>query len=183
MKLALPLAAAVVAFALVAAPVGAEVFVVTVPGRGWRITFDGPTMARYGGQVQGEDFAFQATGAGSGLNLSAFVETPRGPGMTNDAVYDFYWPQAKQNPLIDEKSVKFDKTDRFVRVTYNVVIPGPGGTEQVQANANYYFAFEGRWVDVHVSAEPAAEAPERPFEGFEKSLSYEKTPAATRPAE
>ena len=181
------LVVAAVTLALLAVPASAEIFVITVPGQGWRITFDGPTMSRYAGQTKGDDFVFQATGAGHGYNLSVFVEKPRDNGDTNEDVYDFYWPQAKQNPLVDQKSVKVEKTDHYIRVTYNQVIPGglAGGKDLIHANANYYFAFEGRWIDVHVSAEPAEKAPDRPFDAFEKSLTYEKSPAApaTRPAE
>ena len=175
------------AILLATLPAAAEPFTLSVPRMGWQIRFDGPALARYGGQFDGDDFIFQGTGLENGFNVSAFVETPRGPGRANQDVCDYYWPKAKRNPMIDAQSIKIAKGDKFVRVTYVMNLPPeanrPGEKPAVQANANYYFTYQGRWVDVHVSLIPSEKPPEKAFAEFEKSLIYEPAAApATRPA-
>ena len=173
--------------ALTPLPAAAEPFTLSVPRLGWQIRFDGPALARYGGQFDGDDFIFQGTGLENGFNVSAFVETPRGPGATNQDVCDYYWPKAKRNPMIDPQSILISKSEKFVRVTYAMNLPPeanrPGEKPAVQANANYYFTYQGRWIDVHVSLIPSEKSPEKAFAEFEKSLVYEPASApTTRPA-
>ena len=65
-------------------------------------------------------------------------------------------------------SVKIDKLERFVKVTYKVTVGDTAGI-----NVNYYFAFQDRWIDLHVSRFPAAPDDAEKFAAFEKSLVYE----------
>src|SRR3954470_3055413 len=90
--------------AMFATNASAEPDTVTIPGKGWTVSFDAPPFKAFRGQTQGEDFVFEANTGKTGFNLSLFVEKPKNKEEGNDAVYNTYWPMAKRNPLIDQKS-------------------------------------------------------------------------------
>ena len=142
---------------------------VAVPGEGWLVEFSSPPLARYAGTRKGENFEFRAAGDG-GFNLSIFVEAPEGPGKEHQDCYKHYWPLAKRNPMIDQKSVKVTKADDYVKVAYEIVV-GEGDDALRAENVNYYFAHEGRWVDVHVSLFPPSDRDAEILRQFEQSLS------------
>ena len=148
-------------------PLLAEPFVITVPGEGWTITLDVPPLTTTMGEVKGKNFKFEGR-TDDGFNLSVFVEQAKGKADSHEAVYNYYWPLAKRNPLIDQQSVQTAKGDKGVKVTY-VCQAG----NDTMPNVNYYFAFKGRWVDVHVSKLPVANGDERIFEAFGNGLSYQ----------
>ena len=83
--------------------------------------------------------------------------------MSNDDVYQFYWPRASRNPLIDPQSIRMERKEKFAKVTYTTVD---------MPNVNYYFAYGGRWVDVHISNLANAKAADQIFADFESQLSY-----------
>ena len=65
--------------------------------------------------------------------------------------------------MIDAESIKTETKGNFVKVSYTTLgIP----------NANYYFAFKGNWVDVHVSKTRSTKGDEKGFADFEEILSY-----------
>ncbi len=144
----------------------AEPFTVTIPGQGWTIVFESPSLQNFKGQSNDKAFQFQANGEG-GLNLSIFVEDPSNKDAGHAACADYYWPLAKRNPMIDQDSVKTTKLDNFVKVTYNVKAGA-----KTAANVNYYFAFQGKWIDVHISRFPSSEDDAKILAAFEKSLIY-----------
>jgi hypothetical protein len=144
-----------------------EPYTITIPGQGWYVSFESPPLRQFQGETRGKDFAFQATEK-KAFNLSMFVEEPKEDDGTHEDCYDHYWPLAKRNPLIDQDSVKVEKGDKFVKVTYQV---NAGNVNSL--NANYYFAFHGRWIDLHVSFFPSAADDKDKLAAFEKSLVYQ----------
>ena len=50
-------------------------------------------------------------------------------------------------------------------------------------NVNYYFAFKGRWIDVHISKLPRGRDDEQIFAAFEKNLSYQENTPPPRNAD
>jgi hypothetical protein len=146
---------------------GDEPYTITIPGQGWTIAFESPPLREFQGESKGNTFVFQATER-KAFNLSLFVEEPKNEEKGHEACFNYYWPKAKRNPMIDQASAKVEKTDKFVKMTYRIK------ADEVSAlNVNYYFAFQGRWIDVHVSRYPAAADDEQRLAAFEKSLVYE----------
>jgi hypothetical protein len=130
--------------------------------QGWGVTVLNPGLREVGRHLSDDQFVYQAIGP-NGFNLSIFVEKPAGEGTGNNDVFNFYWPKESRNPMIDEKSIKTETLRNFVKVSYTALqIP----------NVNYYFAFNGRWVDVHISKARFTKADEKFFADFEDALSY-----------
>ena len=159
-----------------AAPMAAEAepFIVTIPGQGWTITMDVPPLANIAGQSKANNFQFRATSGENGFNVSIFVEQPQGREKTHEAVFNHYWPMAKQNPLIDASSIKVTKTAKFVKVAYRFDL-GQTDKDAKNRQVNYYFYFKDRWIDVHISKMPLADVDDKLFDAFEKALAYVST--------
>lgn len=141
---------------------------VKVPG-GWKITFETPHLSNKRQSQEGDRFVFAATSGR--LDILLFVEPPGGPGSTHKDCYAVLWPKASQNPLIEKKSVKTTETLDFVRVSYDVLLKT--GTQPTrQKHVNYYFTFNGKWVDLHVSLTAPTPADENVLATFDRSLRY-----------
>lgn len=144
---------------------------ISIPGEGWAITFKSPElMGKEESNEQG-NYAFRATSAR--FNISFFVEKPQGKGQTNEDCYRFYWPKASSNPQISKESIATSHTLKYYRVQYDLIDKFQGRTI-IHRNVNYYFAFQGRWVDVHISIYDPTEEDKKIFETFDKTLTYEK---------
>jgi len=154
--------------------VKAEPFVVTIPGQGWAITTDVPPLANFAGQSKADNFQFRATSGEGGFNVSIFVEQPQGHEKTHEAVFNHYWPMAKQNPLIDTSSIKVTKTGKFVKVAYRFDL-GQADKDAKNRQVNYYFFFKDRWIDVHISKMPLVPSDDKVFDAFENALTYDST--------
>lgn len=155
-----------VALFLLALPIPsfADAVSIPIPNQGWSIALDAPPFARKQGQQNGPNYIYKANSAR--FNLSIFVEPQAKAGGSKEC-YEFYWPRASRNPLISKTTIKSSNTDKFYRVEYDVTA-GP----LVQHNVNYYFMFDGKWVDVHVSITNPTKADEAVIAHFDKSLSY-----------
>jgi hypothetical protein len=139
---------------------------IDIPGLDWSILILNVGQVEVNRQATGRQFVYEATGR-EGFNVSIWVELPDGPGTRHEDVFNYYWPKASANPLIDQRSVKIDKSsDQFVKVSYlSLSIP----------NVNYFFAYRGKWVDVHVSQAPLRNGAEKVvLAQFEQALSYGK---------
>ena len=158
----------------------AESTTITIPDQGWTLSFDSPSLEHFSGDAKGKDFVFNAADEG-GFSLSIYVEEPKNAKTGHEACFDYYWPLAKRNPLIDAKSATIEKSDHFVKVSYNVTV-SDGGEKTTVRNVNYYFAFQGRWVDVHVSRYLSGDDDAKLFDTFERSLTY-KIAEAKEPGE
>jgi hypothetical protein len=142
---------------------------VTIPHEGWSITFDSPPLSKERESKKSGGYAFQANSGR--FNISLFVEEPHGVGGSHEDCYEFYWPRATRNPMIAKDSVVTSKRPKYVRVRYDVVTEFQGRPIR-QRNANYYFAFRGKWVDVHISVIAPKQEDEQLFATFDKTLDY-----------
>jgi len=144
----------------------ADTVSIPIPSQGWNISLDAPRLARKQGRQEGPNYVYQANS--DRFNLSIFVEPQANPGGSKEC-YEFYWPKASRNPLISKPTIKVSNTDKFYRVEYDVGV----GT-LVQHNVNYYFMFEGKWVDVHISITNPTIEDDAVIASFDKGLNYGK---------
>jgi hypothetical protein len=144
-----------------------EALSIPIPKQGWSISVDAPALARGQGQEEGSNYIYRANNGR--FNLSIFVEPQVKAGGSKEC-YEYYWPQANRNPLISKPTVKISNTDKFYRVEYDVVV----GPQATQKNVNYYFMFEGKWVDVHVSMMSPTKEDDAVIASFDKGLRYGK---------
>jgi len=135
---------------------------IEIPNQGWSIGILNCGFGRLAKESNSGQFICRGM-AENGLNLSIFVESPHGSGMGTEDVYKYYWPKASRNPLMDAQSVKMEKKERFVKVTY---------TTLEMPNANFYFAHKGKWVDIHISKLSDAKTADKIFADFQSQLSY-----------
>jgi hypothetical protein len=161
--------AVLIASSAAAAP-PVERVAVPIPGATWRIAFELPPLLKH--QQSSTDAGFAYLANARQFNVSFYVETPSGSGQANEDVYKFYWSKAARSPLIKSSTIRAAVLPRFVRVTYEIEAPFEGRTVH-QKNANYYFAFRGTWVDVHVSVIEPEEGDDAVLQNFEKTLTCE----------
>ncbi|MES2569391.1 MAG: hypothetical protein V4710_04975 [Verrucomicrobiota bacterium] len=143
----------------------AEPVTIPIPKQGWNILLDAPQFTGKQGQQHGPDYVYRANSGR--FNLSIFVEPQAKPGG-NKECREFYWTQANRNPLISQPTVRISNTDKFHRVEYDIV----AGPQVTQKNVNYYFMFDGKWVDVHISILNPTKEDEAVIGSFNKGLSY-----------
>jgi hypothetical protein len=143
---------------------------IEVPGEGWALVFDTPTLMnkREGGQGG----AYQFTATSGRFNISAFVEPPSSSGSKNQDCFNYYWPLASRNPQIQKSTIQISETPRFHRVQYDVVGTFKG-EPFTQRNVNYFFAFRGKWIDVHISVINPRPEDEPIIPIFDRTLAYE----------
>ncbi|MBI5821267.1 MAG: hypothetical protein HZA88_20035 [Verrucomicrobia bacterium] len=160
-----------------AMPLQADEKVFVIPDEGWRVVVDAPFMDRVEETRRGADFTFK--GHGGLFNLSLFVERPQSDTGGHKECYEFYWSHGRRNPLIDQSSVRVSSDPRYCRVEYLTVVPFKG-KEFKQKHAHYYFVFNRRWMDLHISIFEPKPADEEIFRRFDRGLRYESV-AAGRP--
>ena len=147
----------------------AEPLTVPVVGQGWQITFEAPLLTMEGVQPNENGLAYRAT-AGR-FNVSVFVENPAGQSGDSKACRDHIWSQASQNPMIQKDSIKQWSAPACECVEY--VLAGESkGEKFTQANINCFFAYEGKWMDVHASFVFATEADVQTLKQLAQSLAY-----------
>ncbi len=145
-----------------------------IPDEGWRVVVDAPFMDRVEETRRGVDFTFK--GHGGLFNLSLFVERPQLDTGGHKECYEFYWSHGGRNPLIDQSSVRVSSDPRYCRVEYLTVVPFKG-KEFKQKHAHYYFVFNRRWMDLHISVFEPKPADEEIFRRFDWGLRYESVGA------
>ena len=150
-------------------PAFAKKVEVKVPDEGWKIIFDSPPLSNTQHSSKPGGYAYR--GNSERFNLSLYVEPPEGTGDSHEDCYSFYWPQASRNPLIAKDTILKTQTPRFVSVQYDIVTEFEGKPIR-STNINYYFAFRGKWVDVHVSIIEPTSADAKILAEFGKSLEY-----------
>ena len=146
-----------------------EFVTIDIPEAGWGITFDAPTLSKPEDSRRGSDYAFRALS--DRFNISIFVEEPTAIGNTHTDSYNFYWSKVSPNPNIDIPSIATTETPEYVRVQYLSTLNFQGEPFR-QKHVNYYFAFGGKWVDVHISIINATSSDESILKTFDQSLSY-----------
>ncbi len=142
---------------------------IKIPGQGWSIFFNAPPLS---GKKESRHPLQYSYYANSGrFNISLFVETPRAEGLTNEDVYLFYGPRVIQSSSIEKGTVEKTDTDRYIRLQYDIVADFKGMPFR-QRHVHYYFTYNGKWVDVHMSlVNPTAED-DQFFAAFDASLGY-----------
>lgn len=148
---------------------GAEKTAIQVPREGWEITFESPPLAKKQESRGDEGYTFRGTSGR--FAISFFVESPQGDGTTHKDSYNYYWHRASQNALIVKDSVVTSETPNYVRVQYIMVVEIVGRAYR-QMHVNYYFAFRGKWVDVHISVPEAIQEDKEVLEVFDRTFSY-----------
>jgi len=141
---------------------------IPIIGLGWTLTVDAPAFATKKEKPGDGGFTFQANSGN--FNLSVFVETPAKVGG-NKECFDFYWAKASRNPLIDKLSVETGSNAKFHRVQYTMNSKDQAFTVK---HVNYYFAFEGKWIDVHISITNPTARDRGLIAAFDKGLGYAK---------
>jgi hypothetical protein len=148
----------------------AEPFALPISKLGWTIKMDAPAFTEKKSEEIEGDFVFRATS--ERFNISIFVEPGKIGG--NKECYQYYWPLASKNPRISKPTITASNTDKFYRVAYDIELKGPAGSAVTQKNVNYYFAYEGKWVDVHISIINPTKEDDVVIATFDKELSYGK---------
>jgi hypothetical protein len=135
-----------------------------VPNQDWAITIMNPGLKALDRHADGDLLSLRGLPGTNGFNLSLFVQPAAANGTNHIDAFNYYWSQMANGSLVDANSMRIEKKAKFVIVAYTV---------QGQPNANYYFAYKGRWADVHISKWPfEADADRRLFTEFEEYLSY-----------
>jgi hypothetical protein len=151
--------------------VSAETTVVNIPGQDWAISFKCPPLFDKEEKNSKEGYGFRAN---SGFfNLSLFVETPKGPGTEHKDCYAYYWPIVQRDHAIAKGTVVAAQNANYFRVQYDIVEKFQGKPIRMQ-NVNYYIAYEGKWIDIHISFVEPTPADEKIFATFDSSLKVGK---------
>jgi hypothetical protein len=136
---------------------------IPIPNQNWKLTILNLGFSDWNKQQDNNQFVLRGLPGPSGFNLVLFVEEPVNNLPGNDPVYNFYWSNMAHDSLIDAQSVKAERKDKFIEVSY---------TAHGQPNANYFFAYRGKWVDVHLSKAAAGPDDDKLFAEFDNALSY-----------
>lgn len=144
---------------------------VKIPNQDWVISFECPQLSNMEEKYSKGNYGFRAN---SGLfNLSLYVETPIGPGKEHQDCHAYYWALAKTNPAIALDTIIAVQKANYFRVQYDIVEKFQGKSLRMR-NVNYYIAYGGKWIDIHISfVEPNSED-ENIFTTFDSSLKVGK---------
>jgi hypothetical protein len=157
------------AFLFIGSVAQAAVQSIPLPGQSWEIVIDAPVLgAREDSFTNGQ---YTLRGHAEDLILSLFVEYPAVKKGDNKACREFYWSRGSRNPAIRKDSVKISSNERCERVEYLIAPPGIPD-DRVMRNVNYFFAHEGRWVDVHISCKNVSLACDGIVAAFDRGLLY-----------
>jgi hypothetical protein len=135
---------------------------IEVPGQGWKIIILNPDLVEAERKTSTNmvEFSYKAANK-DGFFVGIMVMKPAQSGMTDEDVFNYWWPQMSRLPEIDKNSVKAERGDHFIRVSY---------TAQGVPNVNFYSAFRGKWVDVHIGKSPYGETDAKLFNEFDAHL-------------
>ncbi|MCU1230208.1 MAG: hypothetical protein JWO97_3092, partial [Acidobacteria bacterium] len=145
----------------------AATFTLPVPNEGWHFSFDMPPLAAPQTSKKPDGFAFR--GNAERFNISVFVEAPSGTGTTHRDCYNYYWPLAQRNPMIVKSTIAVTEKPTFVRVQYELETEFQGQKIR-QRSVNYYIAWRGKWIDVHISIIAPEADDQKIFDAFDAGL-------------
>ena len=135
---------------------------IPIPNQNWKLIITDLGYGTWTKQDQTNQFVLRSE-PGPGFNLVLIVEAPANNLPGNDPAYNFYWLNMAHDSLIDAQSIKSQRSDQFIKVSY---------TAHGQPNVNYFFAYQGRWVDVHLSKGAPGPGDDKLFAEFDGALSY-----------
>ncbi len=144
---------------------------IAIPDANWIIEFESPDLGKMQESRSGKDFAVRA-GAGR-FNLSVFVGQPQGDGKSHEECYKFYWAQLSRKPQIAKETITASAHDKYHRVQYDAVFKLGDDTFK-QRNVNYFFIYENRWGNVHISILEPTDEDAKVIAAFDQSLQYKK---------
>ena len=91
--------------------------------------------------------------------------------MTHKDCYEYYWARGSKNPAIAKESVTISSRGKYVRVQFDTRSERGGSRIQLR-NVHYFFAYRGRWVDIHISVKEPSGGDEDIFRAFDETLAY-----------
>ncbi len=141
-----------------------EFVIIPIPNQSWKITFINLGFSNWDKKRDvNNQYVVHGLPGPNGFDLVIYVTAPANGLAGNDPVYNFYWSNMAHDSLIDAQSVRFEKRDKFIKVSYNA---------RGQPNVNYFFACQGSWVDLHLAKPSFQAGDEKLFTAFDNSLSY-----------
>lgn len=147
----------------------------TVPGRGWAVELEVPSLDQYQGQSQDGRFKLVGESSSSGVILSVFVEPTRS--RTSEECRDEYWSQASRNPGIAKDTITPIESSGMPGMSYTINATHKGQAISSQ-NTNTYIFHDGTCIDVHLSIFPARESGPGILRGIAATLSVRELPGA-----
>jgi hypothetical protein len=135
---------------------------IAIPNQNWKIVIADLGFGNWQKQEGNNQFVLHGQTGPGGFRLVLLVEGSVNNLPGNDPVYNFYWSNMAHDSLIDAQSVKVGRTDKFIKVAYSA---------QGQPNVNYFFAYQGEWVDVHLAKGAVELGDDKLFAEFESALS------------
>lgn len=144
-------------------PTPNEYLIIPIPNQNWKLTILNLGFRDWKKQEDHGQFILHGLPGPSGFNFVLFVENPANNLPGNDPVYNFFWLNMAHNSLIDADSVKVERREKFIKVFY---------TAHGQPNVNYFFAYQGKWVDAHLSKPSFEPGDEKLVAAFDKGFSY-----------
>lgn len=151
-------------------PLSAQNVLLPIKGATWAISARLPAISEHqeGGDISSD---FQFSGRAGRFNISYFVEQPKGMCVTSSDVYQYYWPRASRNPMIDASTVKVTEKKTFVKVEY--FYSGEFGGKRINMkNVNYYALSHGKWIDLHISVSNPTQSDEDAIGEIDATLGF-----------
>jgi len=137
---------------------------ITIPNQNWKLVIADMGFSNWSKvRDDGDQFVMRGSSGPSGFNLLLFVDNQANGLSGNDPVYNYYWSILSHDQSIDAQSVKVERSEKFIKVSY---------TAHGQPNANYFFACQGKWVDIHVWKPSLEPGDDKLLARFDSSLSY-----------
>jgi hypothetical protein len=136
---------------------------IPIPNQTWKLTIANLGFSDWNKEQDNNQFRLRGLPGPSGFNIVLLVEPPANNLPGNDPVYNFYWLNMGHDSAIDAQSVKLEKRDKFTKVSY---------TAQGQPNVNYFFAYQGQWVDIHLSKGASDPGDQNMLAQFDNDLTY-----------
>ena len=136
---------------------------IPIPQQNWKPTIANLGFSDWNKEQDSHQFKLRGLPGQSGFNIVSLVEPPANNFPGNDPAYMFYWSGMGHDSAIDAQSVKVEKRDKFTKVSYSA---------QGQPNVNYFFAYQGQWVDIHLSKDSSDPGDQKTFTEFDNDLAY-----------
>ena len=141
-----------------------EYVIIPIPNQGWKVSFINLGFSNWDKKMDNNNqFVVHGLPGPNGFNLVLFVNAPANGLPGNDPVYKYFWSNMARDSLIDAQSVKLERKDKFIKVFYSA---------QGQPNVNYFFAYQGSWVDLHLAKPSFEPGDDKLFAEFDNNLSY-----------
>jgi hypothetical protein len=136
---------------------------IPIPNQNWKLTIANLGFSDWNKDQDNNQFRLRGLPGPNGFNIVLLVEPPANGLPGNDPVYNFYWSTMGHDSAIDAQSVKVDRRDKFIKISY---------AAQGQPNENYFFAYQGQWVDIHLSKGSSDPGDQNMLAQFDNDLAY-----------